>query len=41
MNIDSITNGIVLDHIQAGRAMQIYTALRLDEYHLTPIVALF
>ncbi|MCL2494985.1 MAG: aspartate carbamoyltransferase regulatory subunit [Oscillospiraceae bacterium] len=31
MNIDSITNGLVLDHIQAGRAMQIYAALRLDE----------
>ena len=35
MNIDSITNGIVLDHIQAGRAMQIYTALRLDELDST------
>jgi len=35
MNIDSITNGIVLDHIQAGRAMQIYTALRLDELDCT------
>ena len=35
MNIDSITNGIVLDHIQAGRAMQIYTALRLDRLDST------
>ena len=35
MNIDTITNGIVLDHIQAGRAMQIYTALRLDELDCT------
>jgi len=35
VNIDSITNGIVLDHIQAGRAMQIYTALRLDELDCT------
>jgi len=35
MHIDSITNGIVLDHIQAGRAMQIYTALRLDELDCT------
>ena len=35
MNIDSINNGIVLDHIQAGRAMQIYTALRLDELDCT------
>ena len=38
MNIDSITNGIVLDHIQAGRAMQIYTALRLDRLDSTVAV---
>jgi aspartate carbamoyltransferase regulatory subunit len=38
MNIDSITNGIVLDHIQAGRGMQIYQALHLDE--LDCVVAL-
>jgi len=38
MNIDSITNGIVLDHIQAGRAMQIYAALRLDELDSTVAV---
>ena len=31
MNIDSVTNGIVLDHIRAGRAMQIYAALRLED----------
>ena len=30
MNIDSIHNGIVLDHIQAGRAMEIYRFLGLD-----------
>ena len=30
MNIDSITNGIVLDHIQAGRSMDIYRYLHLD-----------
>ena len=35
MNIDSVTNGIVLDHIQAGRAMQIYTALRLEDLDCT------
>jgi len=35
MNIDSVTNGLVLDHIQAGRAMHIYTALRLDELDCT------
>ncbi|MBR4434672.1 MAG: aspartate carbamoyltransferase regulatory subunit [Clostridia bacterium] len=30
MNIDSIINGIVIDHITAGKAMQIYTKLNLD-----------
>lgn len=31
MNIDSIQNGIVLDHIQAGKSMDIYQYLHLDE----------
>lgn len=31
MNIDSITNGIVIDHIAAGRGMQLYKLLNLDE----------
>ena len=31
MNIDSITNGIVLDHIKAGKSMQIYQDLELDK----------
>lgn len=31
MNIDSIKNGIVLDHITAGKSMQIYKYLGLDE----------
>ena len=30
MNIDSIKNGLVLDHIKAGRGMQIYHYLNLD-----------
>lgn len=30
MNIDSIKNGIVLDHITAGRGMDIYQSLGLD-----------
>ncbi len=29
MNIDSIQNGIVIDHITAGRAMEIYNLLNL------------
>ena len=31
MNIDSIQNGVVLDHIQAGKSMEIYKHLKLDE----------
>ncbi len=31
MNIDSIKDGIVLDHISAGRAMDIYKLLQLDK----------
>ncbi|MBE5809174.1 MAG: aspartate carbamoyltransferase regulatory subunit [Clostridiales bacterium] len=31
MNIDSIQNGIVIDHITAGRAMRLYELLKLDE----------
>ena len=30
MNIDAIQNGIVIDHITAGRAMRIYDLLGLD-----------
>ena len=30
MNIDAIQNGIVIDHITAGRGMRIYELLRLD-----------
>lgn len=30
MNIDSIKNGIVIDHITAGKAMQLYKMLELD-----------
>lgn len=31
MNIDSIHNGIVIDHIAAGRGMQLYHLLQLDK----------
>lgn len=30
MNIDSIKNGIVIDHIEAGKGMEIYSLLNLD-----------
>lgn len=31
MNIDSIKNGYVIDHIKAGRGMQVYNQLKLNE----------
>ena len=31
MNIDAITNGVVLDHIEAGKAMELYERLGLAE----------
>ena len=31
MNIDGVTTGIVLDHIKAGKSMQIYNLLHLDK----------
>ena len=30
MNIDAIRNGIVIDHIRAGKAMEIYKLLNLE-----------
>ena len=31
MNIDSISNGIVIDHIEAGKSMEIYKYLGLED----------
>lgn len=31
LNIDSITNGIVIDHISAGKGLRLYELLELDE----------
>ena len=31
MNIDSIKNGIVIDHISAGNGLKLYQLLKLDE----------
>ena len=31
MNIDSINNGIVIDHIETGKSMEIYKYLGLEE----------
>jgi aspartate carbamoyltransferase regulatory subunit len=30
MHVDSISNGIVIDHIKAGKSMEIYNFLNLD-----------
>ena len=35
MNIDSITNGVVIDHITAGQGMKLYRLLKLDETELS------
>lgn len=31
MNIDGITNGLVIDHIEAGKGMELYNALHLGD----------
>lgn len=31
ITVDSIEKGIVIDHIKAGKSMEIYQALNLDE----------
>lgn len=31
MHIDSIINGIVIDHIESGKGMELYKLLKLDE----------
>jgi aspartate carbamoyltransferase regulatory subunit len=31
MNVDGVTTGIVLDHIQAEKSMEIYRLLELDQ----------
>ena len=33
MNVDSIQNGIVIDHIKAGMGMRLYELLHLSELH--------
>lgn len=35
MHVDSVNNGIVIDHIASGKAMQIYQLLSLDELDCT------
>lgn len=38
MNIDGVTTGIVLDHIKAGKAMQIYNHLHLNKLNCSVAV---
>lgn len=35
MNIDGITNGLVIDHIEAGKGMELYNALHLGDLECT------
>ena len=35
MRVDSVNNGIVIDHIEAGKAMQLYSMLSLDDLDCT------
>ena len=35
MNIDGITNGLVIDHIEAGKGMDLYNVLHLGELEST------
>ena len=35
MNVDSIKNGVVIDHIKAGQAMKLYNLLELDTLECT------
>ena len=35
MNVDPIKNGIVIDHIQAGKGKEVYDFLQLDELECT------
>lgn len=35
MNIDSIQNGFVIDHIEAGCGMKLYDLLKLDEHDVS------
>lgn len=35
MNVDAIQNGVVIDHITAGRGMRLYALLGLDRSDLT------
>ena len=38
LNIDSIQNGIVLDHIKAGKAMELYRVLELNKLNCSVAV---
>ena len=39
MNIDSIKNGMVIDHITPGRGMELYSLLKLDSLDCPIVIA--
>ena len=39
MNIDSIKNGIVIDHITAGKGMELYSLLSLEQLDCPIVIA--
>ena len=39
LNVESIQNGVVIDHITAGRGMEVYRLLQLDP-HIHPVALL-
>lgn len=39
LNVESIQNGVVIDHITAGRGMEVYQLLQLDP-HIHPVALL-
>ena len=41
MHIDSIKEGIVIDHITAGNAMTIYSLLGLDKLNLIMVLTIW
>ena len=38
MNIDTIKNGMVIDHITAGKGMELYSLLNLDALNCTIVI---
>ncbi len=41
MNIDGVSTGIVIDHIKAGKSMEIYKLLNLSELSCSVAIIVF